>query len=125
MMNIDIQSSSGSQKNALHKPSRRRPRLKQIEYFIAILKQHKQELVRQYKVKSLGVFGSYVRHEQKKDSDLDVLVEFNEGDLPSLFEFVELELHLSELLGVKVDLVEKDGLKPRIGAHILAEAVPI
>lgn len=76
-------------------------------------------LAREYRVKTLGLFGSYVRHEQTPQSDLDVLVEFNE--LPSLFEFIRLENELSDLLGVQVDLVMKDALKPVIGQRILRE----
>ena len=76
-------------------------------------------LARDYRVKTLGLFGSYVRHEQTPDSDLDVLVEFDEP--PSLFEFIRLEYQLSELLGVKVDLVMKDALRPGIGQRILEE----
>jgi predicted nucleotidyltransferase len=62
-----------------------------------------------------------VRNQQKKKSDLDVLVEFSEST--DLFAFVELESYLSDLLGVKVDLVMKDTLKPRIGKHILREVI--
>jgi predicted nucleotidyltransferase len=69
------------------------------------------------------VFGSYVRGEARQGSDLDVLVEFEEA--PSFFEFIALEDHLSDLLGVKVDLVMKSALKPRIGQEILAEVVSV
>ncbi len=74
-----------------------------------------------FKVETIGIFGSYVRGEQKRKSDLDVLVEFSET--PSLFEFVELEDFLSQKLGIKVDLVMRDALKPRIRDSILKEAV--
>ncbi len=70
-----------------------------------------------------GVFGSYVRHEQRPDSDLDVLVTFREA--PSLLKFIELENYLSGVLGVKIDLVMEDALKPHIGQHILNEAVAV
>ena len=69
----------------------------------------------------MGIFGSYVRGEQKKKSDLDVLVDFVEPI--SLFRFVELEDFLSQRLGVKVDLVMKDSLKARIKDSILDEAI--
>lgn len=90
-----------------------------------ILKQHKADLAACYGVKALALFGSYVHGTQTRRSDLDVLVEFEERRTPSLFEFIALEQHLTDLLGVKVDLVEKEALKPRIGERILAEAVPI
>lgn len=77
----------------------------------------------QYHVRSLEVFGSFVRGEAREDSDLDLLVTFNE--VPTLFKFVELENHLSDTLGVKVDLVMKDSLKPAIGKHFIDEARPI
>ena len=80
-------------------------------------------LAEQYNVATLEVFGSYVRHEQRKDSDLDILVTFSKP--PSLFKFVRLENHLSDTLGVKVDLVMKDSLKPAIGKNILREAVSV
>ncbi len=80
-------------------------------------------LRRRYQVESLSVFGSYVRHEQRPDSDLDVLVTFIEP--PSLLKFIELENYLSDKIGVKIDLVMKDSLKPRIGRQILSEAVMI
>jgi len=92
--------------------------------FKRVLRRHLPELREKYKVKSLGLFGSYVRGEQRKRSDLDVLVEIDDDTL-TLFKFIELQLYLSDLLGVKVDLVERSGLKPRIGARILEEVVPL
>jgi predicted nucleotidyltransferase len=86
-----------------------------------ILAEHKQQLKDRYKVEEIGIFGSYVRKEQKKKSDLDVLVSFSETI--DLFTFVELENYLSDILGVKVDLVMKDTLKPRLKDRILNETV--
>ncbi|MCJ7429603.1 nucleotidyltransferase family protein, partial [Candidatus Bathyarchaeota archaeon] len=65
------------------------------------------------------VFGSFVRGEQRKASDVDVLVEFVEP--VGFFEFMALEDYLSVLLGVKVDLVSKKALKPRIGERVLSK----
>ncbi|WP_232054808.1 nucleotidyltransferase family protein [Thermococcus sp. 2319x1] len=92
--------------------------LKEIE---KILREHKEELRERFKVKEIGIFGSYVGGEQSEVSDVDILVEFYEA--PSLFEFIELEIYLSELLGVKVDLVMKKALKPRIKQYVLREVV--
>jgi len=72
-------------------------------------------------VKRIGVFGSYVRNEQKKKSDLDILVEFS--ITPGMFKFIELEDHLTNKLGIKVDLVMKSALKPFIGQQILKEVL--
>ena len=76
-----------------------------------------------YKVKTIGIFGSYVRGKQKKKSDVDILVEFEE--VPGLLTFLEIENFLSDILNIKVDLVMKDALKPVIGKHILKEVVNI
>ena|ERR1700690_3157620 len=91
--------------------------------FISILHQHLPEISRKYSVSYLGIFGSYVRGEQEPESDLDILVEFEEA--PSLFEYIRFEDYLSEILGVKVDLVMKSALKPAIGKHILEEVVAV
>jgi len=87
------------------------------------LRQHLPDLARRYHVQSLGIFGSYVRREQRRGSDLDILVSFSEP--PSLLAFVALENELTDRLGVKVDLVMKDALKPGIGEHILKEVMPV
>ena len=79
------------------------------------------ELRQQFGVKNLWLFGSYVRAEQHEVSDLDVLVSFENPHL-SLIEFIQLEQKLSDLLGVRVDLVEKETLKPGIGQRVLQEA---
>ncbi len=76
-----------------------------------------------YHIKSMGIFGSYVRGEEKKDSDLDILVEFQEPI--GLLKFIELENDLSDMIGIKVDLVSKKALKSRIGSYILKEVVNI
>ncbi len=76
-----------------------------------------------YKVKTLSVFGAYVRGEQSRASDVDILVEFYETI--DLFAFMELEDFLSETLSIKVDLVMKDTLKSRIRDSILKEAVRV
>ncbi len=86
-----------------------------------LLIEHKPELRRRYKVKEIGIFGSYVRGENSETSDLDILVVFDEPI--GFFEFLELEDYLSELLGINVDLVSKKALKPYIGQHILQEVI--
>lgn len=89
---------------------------------VRILRAHLPEISERYKVKSLGVFGSYLRNEQKPDSDLDVLIDCGDGFI-SLLGLVNLQNYLSDLVGVKVDLVERKGLKPYIGKRILSEVV--
>jgi predicted nucleotidyltransferase len=94
-----------------------------LEKFLEILHEQISLLAERYSVEKLEVFGSYVRSEQKNDSDLDILVTFKE--VPSLLTFIAIENHLSDLLGVKVDLVMKDSLKPKIGQQILREAISV
>jgi predicted nucleotidyltransferase len=109
-------------KNNRH-PSRAPRRNTELARTQRILRAHLPGLRERYSITSLGIFGSYVRGDQKKKSDLDLLVEFERA--PSLFKYVELEDHLSELVGIKVDLVMKKTLKPHIGRYILAEVVPL
>ncbi len=85
------------------------------------LSTQKSILQKKYKINRLGIFGSYVRGEQKQESDLDVLIDYEE--VPSLITLIEIENHLSELLGVKVDLVTRKGIKPQLRSYILEEVV--
>jgi len=95
----------------------------QLQEITTILREHLPELREQYKVRSLGLFGSYVRAEQRRRSDLDLLVEFEEA--PTLLQLSALQRQLSDLVGIKVDLVLKRTLKPAIGEVILSEAIYI
>lgn len=88
-----------------------------------ILREHKKDLAEKYKVKEIGLFGSYVRGRQGKRSDVDILVEFEE--VPDLFKFIELERHLEGILGIKVDLVRKEALRKELKERILGEVVSI
>ena len=96
---------------------------KDLENIIVKLRKEFPRLQTQFKVSSLEIFGSFVRGEQKENSDLDVLVTFS--DPPSLFTFIELEDDLSNLLGIKVDLVMKSALKANIKQRILSEALSV
>ena len=89
----------------------------------SMLKKIKGKLREEFGVKSIGIFGSVVRGESGEDSDIDILVEFEDNAEVSLLDFVRLEMFLSDLLGMDVDLVDKSALKPRIGKHILREVV--
>ena len=93
--------------------------MKTFQEIKEILRGNKQELEDKYKVKEIGVFGSVVRGETGKRSDIDVLVDFYE--VPDLLKFIELEFYLKKLLKSRVDLVDKQGLKPRVREPILAE----
>lgn len=89
------------------------------------LREQEPYLSEKFGVRIVGVFGSYVRQEQRPDSDLDLLIELDRPSKISLIGLVELEDYLSQVLGVKVDLAIKTNLKKRIGKRILQEVVPV
>jgi predicted nucleotidyltransferase len=95
----------------------------QLAHIGETLRTNKRYLNKRYGVKELGIFGSYLHGEQKTRSDLDILVEFKEPI--GLFEFIRLENELTTLTGIKVDLVVKDALKPRIKDKVIKEALYI
>ena len=90
-----------------------------------LLQEQKSYLNQCYGIIEIGVFGSYVRNEQDIDSDIDILVDFGETPNIDLFDLVNLERYLSELLGIKVDVAIKGNLRKRIGKRILNEAVSV
>jgi len=86
-----------------------------------ILQQAKPLLYEKYKVKALGIFGSYARHEEKPSSDVDILIDYTEA--PDLFKMLELEEYLSQLIGIQADVVTINGLRPRPKERILKDAI--
>lgn len=95
--------------------------MKTLEEVQRILTVHREELKEKYRVKKIGIFGSYARKEQRKTKDIDILVEFEE--VPDLLKFINLERYLTRLLKKKVDLVEKSSIKPSLKNIILGEVV--
>jgi len=95
-------------------------KLRQIQ---TILASSKNELRKKYKVRELGIFGSYARGEQKKSSDIDILVKFNPN--ASLFDFVGLGNYLEEKLKIKVDVVSEGGIRPELRSNIIKGVVRI
>jgi hypothetical protein len=92
---------------------------KEVQDFFS---RYKPILLEKYKwLSELGIFGSYVRGEQNEESDVDVLIDYTEA--PDLIELIDLENYLSDNLGMKVDVVTKNGLKPRLKERILSEVV--
>ncbi len=93
--------------------------MKTFEEIKEVLQKHKEEFRKPYGLKGIGIFGSYIKGEQKEKSDLDILVEL---DKPIGFvRFMRLENALSQLLGVQVEMVTRKSLKPHIGKRILQE----
>jgi predicted nucleotidyltransferase len=99
--------------------------MKTLEELKSCLEELKPALKEKFGVKTIGIFGSYTRGEQTKRSDVDILVEFSENAKIGFFKFLDVEEFLSRKLGVKVDLVTKDALKPYIGERILQEVVMV
>ncbi|MHB1012696.1 MAG: nucleotidyltransferase family protein, partial [Desulfobacteria bacterium] len=95
--------------------------VKTLEDIKSTLSRHRMDMSENFRVKDTGVFGSFVRGEAKEDSDVDIIVTFSAPI--GLLRFLSLEEYSKGLLGLKVDLVSKDALKPRIGARILKEVV--
>jgi predicted nucleotidyltransferase len=82
------------------------------------LSRQKPVLIEKYKVKEIGIFGSYVRGEQENISDIDILVEFSE---PIGWEFIDLQEYLEDILSLKVDLVTSNALRSQFKERILRE----
>ena len=88
---------------------------------LKILKEHRQEIQKNFGVKSLRIFGSTVRGENKPESDIDILVEFNG---PATFDdYMGLKIFLEDILGKQIDLVTEKALKPRLRPYIEKEAI--
>jgi len=99
--------------------------VKSIEEIRAILKEHKAEVIRKYRVTEIGIFGSFVRGEQKRRSDVDILVEFDPRNIPGLLMLSEMERYLQRLLKKKVDVVIRSGIRPELKKGIMKEVVYI
>ena len=99
--------------------------MKTLDEIKQILEAQEGHLASEYGVTVIGVFGSYVRGEQRYDSDVDILIELERPPRISLIGLVELEDYLSDVLGVKVDVAIKKNLRKRIGERILSEVIPV
>ncbi len=97
--------------------------IRALTEIVTMLRAERPVLERNFAISEIGVFGSVVRGEAGKTSDIDILVDY--AHPPTLFEFVRLQRYLAELLDAPVDLVMKSALKPNIGQRVLAELVPV
>lgn len=96
---------------------------KSLEEIKKIIHEHSDELIVKYRVKSLGLFGSIVRGQQTKESDIDILVEFNEA--VGGFLLLATENFLTSILNQKVDLIPKKAVKGEFEKKILKDLVLI
>ncbi len=94
--------------------------LKQIQLILAA---QKAELRKKYKIKEIGIFGSYARGEQKKSSDIDILAKFDRN--ASLFDLAGAADFLEQKLKTKVDLVSEGGIRAELRSNILREVVMV
>ena len=99
--------------------------MKTLKETKAQLEMLKPILKERFQVETIGIFGSYTRGEQKKKSDIDILVTFIEPNDIDLLDFIELKRFLSRKLEANVDIVKKDALKQRIKDKILQETIYI
>jgi len=96
---------------------------KNLDQILQIIRSLLPTLQKEFNVRTLEIFGSYIRKDQKPKSDLDLLVMFSKT--PTLIQFIELENFLSDRIGIKVDLVMKDSIRPRLRNSILNSAIPV
>ncbi|MFN3762470.1 MAG: nucleotidyltransferase family protein [Anaerolineae bacterium] len=101
-----------------------RAKARTLEDVIRILSAHKPILANKYRVRSIGVFGSYARGDTLPTSDVDILVELDE---PVGWEIVDLRDYLEEILGIKVDLVTKGAVtrKPLLWQDIQKDLIHV
>jgi len=97
--------------------------MKTVDEIRTIIRQHQDILAERYGIKIVGLFGSYIRGEQRRRSDLDLLADILYPI--SLLELVGAEIYLSDILGVKVDLVPKRNVRAELQDAILKEAIAV
>jgi predicted nucleotidyltransferase len=89
---------------------------------LRLLRQHEPELKTRFGVASIGIFGSFIRGEERKDSDVDVLVSFRRGQ-ETFDNYMDCKFYLEDLFDRKVDLIMKGAIKKRLKPYILSEVV--
>ena len=87
---------------------------------IEILRNHEQEIKRRFAVRRIGLFGSFVRGEETKKSDIDILVEFED---PTFRNFMNLAFFLEDIFSRRVDLLTPEGISHRIRPYVEKEVV--
>lgn len=95
--------------------------VKNKEEILETLKNVKNRLKKDYRVRTIGIFGSYIRNSQTTTSDIDFLVEFEKD--ADLFHFIGLSRYLEELFNTEVDVVSKASLKEDLKKNILESVI--
>lgn len=88
------------------------------EQIMEFLKAHKTEIMKRFSVRQIGLFGSHLHGSATEQSDVDILVEL---DIPTFDHYMDLKFFLEDQLGIPVDLVLTDSLKPRLKPIITRE----
>ena len=91
---------------------------------LSVLKSYKNGLTERFGVTDLAVFGSYAKGQQKRGSDIDILVELDKA-YKTFDNFMELKFFLARAIGGKIDLVLKDSVRAELKSRILREAVHV
>ncbi|WP_162340056.1 nucleotidyltransferase family protein [Cyclobacterium salsum] len=94
--------------------------MKSLQDIQATLVEHKDQLFSSYPIESLAIFGSFARNEQNDDSDLDIIVEFNDK---IGIRFIDLADELENLIGFKVDLISRKGIKDKYYKSIASDLI--
>lgn len=94
--------------------------MKGLEEQKEVIRQHRQELEDRFKVKSIAIFGSYARGDANESSDIDIVVEFTE---PVGILFIHLADFLEDILGVRVDMITSDAIKPNRRKYVMENLV--
>jgi hypothetical protein len=89
---------------------------------LELLRQHEPELKERFKVATIGIFGSFIRGEERPESDVDVLVTFRKGE-ETFDNYMDCKFFLEDLFGRNVDLIMKGAIKKRLKPYILGEVV--
>lgn len=89
---------------------------------LTVLRQHEPILKKRFGVAKIGIFGSFVRGEERPESDVDVLITFRKGE-ETFDHYMDCKFYLEDLFGRKVDLVMKGAIKPRLREYILSEVI--
>ena len=92
------------------------------EHITKTLKDNKVDLATRYHLTSIGIFGSFAREDFKNDSDIDILIDY---DQPLGIAFIDLAEELEKILNCKVDLVSKNGIKPKYLEEIQKDLIYI
>lgn len=97
--------------------------MKNVEDIEKIIEEEKEKLLIEYKIRNIGIFGSYAKNTAIKKSDIDLIVEFEEP--VSLLGVIKAENYLTKLLGIRVDLVPKEDIRKELKETILKEVIYI